>query len=222
MDSLEKIYEKAINSNIIFFDEYFYVDFYIHYKDNLLDIKDECSTGYDYVIFKCRKLSYDIWLFLNQIEDFIEKEKTLLVFSLIESNICEIKLDKNIISPESIKYFFKLNSNIVKYVLDKINNQYFSKKDEYYRYELSKDFSRLYNSEKGVILEHKEISDYLTLTAFWEKLGLNYFDIRKLPLDVYKQLSLMMSIETETKNTAIRDSAKNNKNNNKGNNRRGR
>lgn len=213
MSDVSKIYEKVINSNIIIFDEFFYIEFFLRFNGDLLEISDKKMNGYDNAFFKCRKLSYDIWLFLNQIDDLQDKEKMLLIFSLIESNICHMELNKNIITLESIINFLNLNTNIIKYVVEKINEQYFEQKEEYYKYELSKDFNRLYHSEKGVVLEHKEISDYLTLTAFWEKLGLNYFDIRKLPYDIYKQLSLMMSIETEVKNTVLRESTKGSKNN---------
>jgi len=224
MNNLENLYEKVINSNIINFDEYFYINFYVTYGEDLLYISDNKKNNYDEILIKCRKLSYDNWLFLSSMDDLQDRENMLLIFSLVESNICEINLDNNIISFQSLKNFLMLNNNIIKYVVDKINEQYHDEKEEYYKYELSKDFTRLYNSEKGVILEHKEISNYLILNAFWEKLGLNYFDIKKLPYDVYKQLSLMMSIETEVKNNSIRESVKANKakNKNPNPNRRGR
>lgn len=213
MNNLESIYNKAINSNIIFFDEYFYVEFYLKYEDTLL-ISDCEYIDYDKVTFKCRKLSYDVWSFLSQIEDLQDKEKMLLIFSLIKSNICNFEVENNIITYESIKNFLRLNGNIIKYLINKINDQYFDENNNSYRHEISKDFSRLYHSDKGVILEHKEIGDYLMLQAFWEKLGLNYFEVKKLPYDIYKQLSLMIGVETEVKNTITKENSnKGNKNN---------
>lgn len=206
MNKLDLLYEKVLNSNMIQFDEFFCFKFYINYEFDTLSIDDNNNNG-DEIFVKCRKLSYDNWCFLSNIEDLYEKEIMLLIFSLFETNICNIVLDNNIISIDSIKSFLKLNSNIIKYITEKINKFYCDEKEEYYRYEISKDFTRLYNSEKGIILEHKEVGDYLTLTAFWEKLGLNYFDLKKLPYDLYKKLSLMMSLETEAKNNLIRDAS---------------
>lgn len=222
MNNLKKLYEKVVNSNIINFDEYFYINFFVTYSEGLLYISNENKNNYDEIHIKCRKLSYDNWSFLSSINNLQDRENMLLIFSLVEANICEINMENNIISFKSLKDFLMLNNNIIKYIIDKINEQYYSEKEEYYKYELAKDFTRLYNSEKGVILEHKEISDYLVLSAFWEKLGLNYFDIKKLPYDVYKQLNLMMNIETEVKNNSIRESVKANKTKNHVANRRGR
>lgn len=206
MDKLDLLYERVLNSNVIQFDEFFCFKFYVNYKSDILFINDEENIG-DEIFVKCRKLSYDSWCFLGNIEDLYEKEIMLLIFSLYETNICDIYLKNNIISIESLKSFLNLNSNIIKHITEKINRFYYDEKEEYYKYEISKDFTRLYNSEKGIILEHKEVGDYLSLTAFWEKLGLNYFDLKKLPYDLYKKLSLMMSLETEAKNNMIRDAS---------------
>ena len=40
---------------------------------------------------------------------------------------------------------------------------------------------------------------YCDLVSFWEKFGLNYFDIKKLPYDVFSKLKLIIGKENEIK-----------------------
>lgn len=50
---------------------------------------------------------------------------------------------------------------------------------------------------KGISDADESISIYCNLTGFWEKLGLNYFDIQKLPDDLFNKLNLIMKKDNE-------------------------
>ena len=50
---------------------------------------------------------------------------------------------------------------------------------------------------KGIRDADESISTYCNLTGFWEKLGLNYFDIQRLPEDLFNKLSLIMRKDNE-------------------------
>ena len=50
---------------------------------------------------------------------------------------------------------------------------------------------------KGISNADESISTYCNLVGFWEKLGLNYFDIQKLPDDLFGKLNLIMRKDNE-------------------------
>jgi hypothetical protein len=50
---------------------------------------------------------------------------------------------------------------------------------------------------KGISDADESISVYCNLTGFWEKLGLNYFDIQKLPDDLFNKLNLILRKDNE-------------------------
>ena len=50
---------------------------------------------------------------------------------------------------------------------------------------------------KGITDADESISTYCNLTVFWEKLGLNYFDIQKLPDDLFNKLNLIIRKDNE-------------------------
>lgn len=215
MSDLQKIYDDIYNSNIIKFEQFFYIRFFLKLQDNQLFIYNEKQKNSDEICIKCRKLSCDNWQHIKEKDDAIDRTYTLLLLSLQDSNICELQKNNHIVSLQSFKKFMTLNPNIIRYIVDKINENYQQTKQQNYRYGLLKDFHRLYDSDKGVILQHKQISDYLMLTSFWEKLGLNYFDIKQLPFQLYKQLQLIMSVEMQVKNQHLKKTYSNNSSNNK-------
>ena len=50
---------------------------------------------------------------------------------------------------------------------------------------------------KGITDADDSISTYCNLTGFWEKFGLNYFDIQRLPDDLFNKLNLIMRKDNE-------------------------
>lgn len=204
MDHLQKIYEHISNMSFIRFNQFFDIVFFLKKEDDHLQIYQQFQKNSDEIIIRCRRLSYDNLSFIINQQKRQDRQYILLMLSLVQSNICDIKLNGDIIAYQSLKSFLSLNCNIVRYVIHKINQSYQYVKQQNYKYEINKDFARLYNSEKGVVLQHRQISDYLTLTAFWQKLGLNYYDIKRLPFEIFKQLQLMINTEMSVKNQIIR------------------
>ena len=48
----------------------------------------------------------------------------------------------------------------------------------------------------GVHNAHEAVSLYCNLSSFWDKFGLNYFDLQRLPQDVYAKLREVLSRES--------------------------
>ena len=73
--------------------------------------------------------------------------------------------------------------------------------------EVEKQCALLFGKGEGVVNPHDWISTYCNLTAFWEKFGLNYYDILKLPHNLFVQLKRVMSLESNYKNQKMEAAA---------------
>ena len=142
-----------------------------------------------------------MWDLIQQ-QDKQHRNKLLLVFSFIDSNCIDFAFQHGFLRYDSLQQFLKLNPIIINFVLNEIQSKYKDYNQDYRR-NIAIQFNNLYNSKKGVVLKNKQIINYLTYSRFWEKLGLNYFDIKKLPYDVYNQLNLVIGVENEIKANAL-------------------
>ena len=72
--------------------------------------------------------------------------------------------------------------------------------DEDEKRELEKQCSILFGKGESVQNPHSYISLYCNLMAFWDKFGMNYFDLLKLPEDVFSALKKVMNLDSMNKN----------------------
>ena len=73
---------------------------------------------------------------------------------------------------------------------------------------LEKQCSTIFGAGNSVSDAHPWLSTYLNLVAFWEKFGLNYFDILRLPQETLVQLKTVMQLEITYKNQSVSSHAK--------------
>lgn len=64
---------------------------------------------------------------------------------------------------------------------------------------LAKECALIFGAGKAVNNPHKDIILYCDLLAFWEKFGLNYFDVQRLPRSVFYSLKKMMNMDNDFK-----------------------
>lgn len=186
------------NSYVQFFDLSFFV---LKQQDNSVIITKQLKKNSEQLKFKCRKINVDMWDLIQQ-QDKQHRNKLLLVFSFIDSNFIDFAFQHGFLRYDSLQQFLKLNPIIINFVLNEIQSKYKDYNQDYRR-NIAIQFNNLYNSKKGVVLKNQQIINYLTYSRFWEKLGLNYFDIKKLPYDVYNQLNLVIGVENEIKANAL-------------------
>lgn len=203
MSDFNQLYEKINNKSLVVFEDYFNVQFYLNYQDGFIQISQSQQKNFDYINIKCRKLTKQNWDTIKQQEDEFCRQKLLLVFSIVQTNFLQLKLTKNCLQLQSLNKLLKLHPKILKFIIEKIYDQSKYVITNQYRNKILMQFDKLYNSEKGIVLKHKQISNYLHLCAFYQKLGLNYFDLKKLPYDLYQQLSMMIGIQTQIKNREL-------------------
>lgn len=206
MSQFNDLYQKIVNKPLtLIFDQYFQFQFYVKTNsDGFISIYDNKNKNADKLQIRCRKLSTQNWDIISQQQQNDIKQRLLLMFSLVQTNFIDVNFDQNgFVTYETLNQLTSLNVGIVKKIIHKIQQFYDDKKDSKYRSNIALQFKKLYNSDKGIVLKHKQISQYLSYCNFWQKLGLNYFQVRQLPHDVYKQLVMMMNIETQVKNAEI-------------------
>lgn len=81
--------------------------------------------------------------------------------------------------------------------------------DEQAEVDLEKQCKQLFCDHKGVKNPHEWIELYCNLTAFWDKFGLNYFDVMNLPNNLYVALRKIMQLDnTYTELSFAQDAAK--------------
>ena len=66
---------------------------------------------------------------------------------------------------------------------------------------LAKQSAILFGNGNPVNNPHPAIVLYCDLTAFWQKFGLNYYDIQKLPQDTFNMLRRIMQLDNSSKKT---------------------
>jgi hypothetical protein len=75
-----------------------------------------------------------------------------------------------------------------------------SKKEEK---EFEKQCSQLFGKGKAVSDPNQWIVMYCNLISFWDKFGMNYHDIMKLPNETFVYLKRIMNLDNEYKNKNI-------------------
>lgn len=202
----KQLYSKVVNKPLtLIFNEYFQFSFYVKKnKNGSISIYDNYTKNTDKLQVRCRKLSTQNWDLISEQKQQLSKQKLLLLFSVVQTNFMNITFDQNrYVTLQCLDELLSINVGIVKKIIHKIEQFYQDKHQPKYRSNLSLQFKRLYNSDKGITLKYKQIGQYLNYCAFWQKLGLNYFDIQQLPHQVYKQLVMMMNIQTQVKNAQM-------------------
>ena len=105
----------------------------------------------------------------------------------------------------------KLHPHVMSYFLEKYEESLFISSSE--RDVIAKQCAQLFMpNSKGVSNAHDAISLYCNLASMWEKFGINYFDIQKLPQDVFLKLKMVTGFESDFKHREIQKSNNNLKN----------
>jgi len=106
----------------------------------------------------------------------------------------EHRLDGSL-TPSSFDEVMKINAKILHSILSRYEYRISLTDEEEQRIAMQAFF--LFESGKSVQSPHKYISQYCDMVSFWSKFGLNYFDIQKLPQEVYEGIRKIMALDNE-------------------------
>lgn len=192
-------------------------------NDNLRVFQKE-TPNTDQIWFQFYSFSYLYWkLMQNKCIDYINGQpyynfNRIKIF-MIEYLLCGtnlqniyIKRDINgVLTQDSMNSVMKTHPKILRSLFnlidifpEKISGQ--QEKD------LEKQCSILFGKGDSVTNPHKWIIIYCNLMSFWQKFGLNYFDIMKLPNQTFLMLKKIMNLQASYKNTQMTNSIPSNKN----------
>ena len=114
---------------------------------------------------------------------------------------CPVRLaPEGWLSDETFNALMRLHPAILRQLCDHIYDYTISEEEEQ---AIAPQCSLLFDAGKSVPNPHPMVSLYCELTAAWEKLGLNYFDLQRLPLRTKNALRKMMSLETTFRNARM-------------------
>lgn len=169
----------------------------------------------DEIWFKFYKFNHFYWkLFENEcIEDMrgtmfynFNKMKHFMIRRMICSTSIDgmiMRYDKDgFLTRESFENVMSIHPRILRALFDKVKvfPKSLKKSEEK---ELEKQCSILFGKGEGVTDPHPYITMYCNLVAFQDKFGMNYFDIMRLPQDVFSALKKIMVLENNFKSAKI-------------------
>lgn len=163
--------------------------------------------------YDCMNQSYYCYDYFNRKEFIL---KNLLSYCHLDF---EIKLERDefgSLTNDCLEYILKIHPSILDYFLT-MYEESFSISDEY-NDKLINQCHRLFaDGSKGISDADESVSVYCNLVGFWEKMGLNYYDIQNLPEDLFYKLNLIMKKDNEMQIQKIEKSNKSSKSSNSGN-----
>jgi len=132
--------------------------------------------------------------------DESEMKKLFLKYMLIKWNL-NVKLcfDSNgALSDDCLQNVLNVPASIISRILWEYEQTFYINKEGSKK--LESDAKKLFAPKsKGVDNPSQYVSLYCTLTAFWDKFGLNYFDLMKLPKTEFMGLKMVLKYENEAR-----------------------
>lgn len=129
-----------------------------------------------------------------------EVKKLMLKYMLIKWNL-NVKLEFNkegSLTDDCLKNILNIPANVISRIIWEYEQTFYINKKDYKKLEV--DAKKLFAPKsKGVDNPSKYVSLYCTLTSFWDKFGLNYFDLMKLPKTEYYGLKTVLRFENEAR-----------------------
>lgn len=121
--------------------------------------------------------------------------------------------EDGMLDDESMEKIYKIHPRILKIVLQQY--VYRAGFTEEQNGKIQKQCYLLFDKGQGISNPHWTVSLYCDLVAFWQKFGLNYYDIQRLPQEVFDGLRRILNADNELTASKI---ARNNNANKSGKN----
>ncbi len=193
--------------------------YYISCEEEKYPVICDKDDSDEEIVFKFKKLTYEYWKFIES--EMIEKHKVKLMFGRedIISSYNFTKMSKHIlqyvlkewslpielvfnengvIEDECYEKIMAIHPNILKYFIESFETSLFLSADD--KDKMIRQSRSLFKDGNAVSSPHEAISAYCDLTAFWDKFGLNYYDLKNLPYELYLRLKTISQHEMTFKN----------------------
>lgn len=208
-------------------NEYNELRFWVYRKGELLFLYHEEKPNTDELLFTFWKINNSTWDIIeekclesikaNEYEEILsynyQKMKHFFLKYMFRSwNIDEEMLfeEEGCLDNESYAKLLGLHPVILRELVTQLFEYTLSEED---LEKIGKQGHLLFAKNQSVSNPHKMISLYCNLTEMWSKFGLNYFDLKRLPLYEKNALKKILSIENQIRAAEIKQmEAKSNSN----------
>lgn len=193
-------------------------------KNKPLIVYQEQKPNTQEVFIQFFNMNHYFWNFIQtqcieQIQGFNEKDiiavyntkklKNFIMKYMIKDWSFDYQLKRNFdgsLEQETLNYIYGLHPRILRVLLDKYTcKQGFTQQQQG---KIQKQCYLLFDKGSSVSNPHWSISLYCDLTSFWQKFGLNYYDIQQLPENIYDGLRKVMSSESKISNSKLKSNNK--------------
>lgn len=146
----------------------------------------------------------------NLFYDFFQLKIFVINYLLCNTNMSGVFIKRNKngqLTKESFQSVIKIHPRILRSLFNiiQIFPKHLGKKQEQ---ELEKQCHKLFGKGQGISNPHPFIVQYCNLMSFWDKFGMNYHDIMKLPNQVFISLKKIMSLDNEYKSQSLNKNTK--------------
>lgn len=222
--------DKIVNRTKKFSEDYQIVKCWVYITKDKLYVYQEQKPNTMQFYIKFFSMNHYFWNMIqqncvqtqqgNNEKDLItiynsRKLKQLIIKYMIKEWSFPYNIERNVdgsLTEETLQNFYKIHPRIIESLVD--NYVYRSGFTDEEQGKIQKQCYLLFDKGQGISDPHWSVSLYCDLISFWQKFGLNYFDIQMLPQDIYDGLRKVMSSQIEINNSKM--SANNNKQNKNG------
>ena len=136
--------------------------------------------------------------------DFLEFRKLILGRMLLKWNLgLELKFKDDELTKSCYQRVLSLPAKLISSLVEKYEESFDTSKDEIT--ELDKQSAVLFGKHSHGVKDACEgISQYCVLTSFWEKFGLNRFDLQKMPYKEFIDLRIILKNEADAHNRQMK------------------
>lgn len=175
-------------------------------------VYDQQKPNTEQVWFQFNEFSHLYWKMLEDYAVVQQNGKYFYNFNNVKlfmikylfsnTNLPQIKFERNndgSLTQESLEKVMKIHPRILRAIMDNLDifPQEMTRQEDR---ELKRQCMQLFGKGQAVNNPNKWVTIYCNLTSFWDKFGLNLYDIMKLPRDSYLMLHKIMMLEIDSKN----------------------
>lgn len=197
----------------------FRISVWVYDGNDCIEVFEEETPNCIEVWFDFHKFSNFYWKMLedecidnikgSSFYNFCRIKKFMIRRMLCGTNISWISLSRNsdgTLDDKSYNSIMRIHPRIMRVMMNKMDifPKQLSKSEEK---DLEKQCSVLFGKGEGVMNPHPYIVSYCNLLSFWDKFGMNYFDIMKLPRDMFAMLKKMMTLDNNYKSMKYNESS---------------
>ena len=198
-------------------------DLWVYDGNQVIQVYEKQTPNTDHIWFQFYTFSYLYWKMMentcvqdikgNFYYNFNKIRQFMINYLLCGTNIPGIVLKRKndgTLTEQSMDSVMKIHPRILRSLFNLINI-FPEKMTHKQEKQLQKQCAILFGQGDSVTNPNKWIVIYCNLMSFWDKFGLNYFDILKLPSETFFMLKKIMGLESDFKNKDIQKTVTSNK-----------